>query len=132
LANMLRPMLEWIPGRYTAVLAHSVAFVLACGLLTILLAVLGERVPKTLSLARTERVALLVARPFQWYLNAFRWAIDALDGAAAKIVGWMGVREAQSHSLIRSPEELQILVEHARERGLLQAGEEKFIRRGVV
>ncbi|HEV3255160.1 MAG TPA: hemolysin family protein, partial [Candidatus Acidoferrales bacterium] len=50
---------------------------------------------------------------------------------AAKIVGWMGVREAQSHSLIRSPEELQILVEHARERGLLQAGEEKFIRRAM-
>jgi CBS domain containing-hemolysin-like protein len=131
LANMLRPMLEWIPGRYTSVLAHSVAFVLAFGLLTVLLAVLGELVPKTLSLARTERVALLVARPFHWYLHTFRWAIDALDGAAAKIVGWMGVREAQSHSLIRSPEELQILVEHARERGLLQAGEEKFIRRAM-
>ena len=47
---------------------------------------LGELVPKSISLARAERVALLIARPFHWFLQTFSWAIDLLDGIAEKIV----------------------------------------------
>ena len=58
---------------------------MAFGLLTVLQVVLGELVPKSLSLASAERVALLVARPFHWFLNTFSWAIDSLDGVAERI-----------------------------------------------
>src|SRR5579859_2568374 len=34
--------------------------------------VYGALVPKTISLARAERIALMVARPFAWFLNSFR------------------------------------------------------------
>ena len=54
------------------------------GLLTVLQVIFGELVPKSLSLARAERVALLIARPFNWFLNTFRWAIDLLDGIGRK------------------------------------------------
>jgi putative hemolysin len=81
-----------------------------------------------LSLARAERVALLIARPFRWFLNTFRWAIDLLDGFADYIVGWLGVVSAQSHTLVRSAEELQVMVQQARDRGLFPAHEAKFIQ----
>ena len=55
--------------------------------------VIGELVPKTVSLARAERVALLIARPFSWFLNTFRWAIDLLDGISGAIVRALGVSE---------------------------------------
>ena len=72
--------------------AHArLALVFAFGLLTILQVVLGELVPKNLSLAQAERVALLVARPFHWFLNSFSWAIDLLDGFAEKMLHALGV-----------------------------------------
>jgi CBS domain containing-hemolysin-like protein len=89
--------------------------------------VIGELVPKTVSLARAERVALLIARPFSWFLNTFRWAIDLLDGISGAIVKALGVSEPQGHGAAHSTEELQIQIQQARERGLIAPGEEKFI-----
>jgi len=59
-------------GRHTAVVVHAISLAVAFLLLTILHVVLGELVPKSLSLQRAGPVALLVARPFQWYLGIFR------------------------------------------------------------
>jgi putative hemolysin len=90
--------------------------------------VLGELIPKSLSLARAERVALLIARPFHWFLNTFRWAIDLLDGIAEKIVRAMGIISPHSHTLVRSSEELQVMVQQASDRGLLASAQVKFIQ----
>jgi putative hemolysin len=81
-----------------------------------------------LSLARAERVALLIARPFQWFITTFRWAIDLLDKFAERIVLALGVVAPHSHTLVRSTEELQVMVQQARDRGLLPAAEVKFIQ----
>jgi putative hemolysin len=131
LATVLTPLVRQIPRPWAAVTTHSVAFLLAFGLLTVLQVVLGELVPKSLSLARAERVALLVARPFRWFLRTFRWAIDRLDGFADRIVGWLGVVSAQSHTLVRSVEELQVMVQQARDRGLFPAYEATFIQNAM-
>jgi putative hemolysin len=110
-----------------AIFAHAVALAVAFGMLSALHVVVGELVPKTVSLARAERVALLVARPFSWFLNTFRWAIDLLDSISGAIVKAMGISGPQGHNAPHSTEELQIQIQQARERGLLAPGEEKFI-----
>jgi putative hemolysin len=104
LAGILSPLVQAIPRPWAAIIAHGTALAIAFGLLTMLQVVLGELVPKSLSLARAERVALLIARPFSWFLNTFRWAIDLLDGWAEKIVGALGVVSPHSHTLVRSTE----------------------------
>jgi len=131
LSEILRPLVAQIPSRWAAVAAHGIALVLAFGLLTVVQVVLGELVPKSISLARAERVALLIARPFHWFLNSFSWAIDLLDGIAEKFVRSLGVKEAQSHTLVRSPEELQVLIEQARERGVLPATEMQIVQGAI-
>jgi putative hemolysin len=73
-------------------------------------------------------VALIIARPFHWFLNTFRWAIDLLDGFAEKIVGMLGIVSPHSHTLVRSTEELQVMIQQAQDRGLLPAPEVKFIQ----
>ncbi|HKS83291.1 MAG TPA: hemolysin family protein [Candidatus Acidoferrales bacterium] len=127
-ASILRPLVEAIPRPWAAVIAHSAALVIAFVLLTGLQVVLGELVPKSVSLERAERVALLVARPFYWFLHTFRWAIDSLDGLAERVVRAFGVVAPHSHTLVRSAEELQIMVQQAHDRGLLPAAEVKFIQ----
>ena len=128
LAGIFTPLVEMIPRPWAVVVAHASALVLAFGFLTVIQVILGELVPKSLSLARAERVALLIARPFRWFLGTFRWAIDLLDGIAEKIVRALGVISPHSHTLVRSTEELQVMIQQAQDRGLLPATEVKFIQ----
>jgi CBS domain containing-hemolysin-like protein len=127
LAALLSPMFEGIPGRHTVVLVHAISLAAAFLLLTFLHVVFGELVPKSISLQQAGRVALLVARPFQWYLGAFSLAIDLLDGTSRWILAGLGFRERQSHTQVHSAEELQIQIQQSRERGLIGPEEEKFI-----
>jgi len=127
LARIFRQIWEGTPGTRTVIVAHGLALALSFALLSMLHVVLGELVPKTISLARAERVALLIARPFNGFLHTFRWAIDILDGMSSRIVKSLGVVSPLSHTVAHSAEELQIQIQQARERGLLAPGEERFI-----
>jgi putative hemolysin len=131
LAALLRPFVEKMTRPWAPILAHALALLLVFGLLTVLQVVFGELVPKSMSLARAERVALLIARPFHWFLNTFRWAIDLLDGVAEKIIGAMGLVAPHSHTLVRSLEELQIMVQQAQDRGLIPAAEVRFVQNAM-
>jgi putative hemolysin len=127
LANLLQTLWPKTEGVRAALIAHAVALAGAFAMLSAVHVVIGELVPKTVSLARAERVALLIARPFSWFLNTFRWAIDLLEGISGAIVRSLGVSEQQGHGAAHSTEELQIQIQQARERGLIAPGEEKFI-----
>ena len=127
LATILGPMFEDIPGRHTAVLVHALSLAVAFTLLTTIHVVLGELVPKGLSLQRAERVALLVAPPFQWYLGVFSPAITLLEGSSRWILSGLGLSGRTSHTQVHSAEELKIQIQQARERGLLGLEDEKLI-----
>jgi len=127
LANVFRLIWPGLVGTRMWLLAHAFALGAAFILLSVMHVVVGELVPKTVSLARAERVALLVARPFSWFLRTFRWAIDLLDNISGAVVKALGVSESPAPSAPHSTEELQIQIQQARERGLLAPGEEKFI-----
>ena len=127
LASLLSPLVANIPGRHTIVLVHAISLAVAFLFLTTLHVVLGELVPKSMSLQRAERVALLVAPPFQWYLEVFSPAINLLDGAGRWVLRGLGFSGRTSHTQIHSAEELQFQIQQARERGLVGPEEEKFI-----
>lgn len=131
LASIVGPIVQHIGKAWAGIVTHAVALVLVFGLLTVLQVIFGELVPKSLSLARAERVALLTARPFYWFLNTFSWAIDLLDKSAEKIVRTLGIVAPHSHTLVRSAEELQVMVQQARDRGLLPAAQVRFIQNAI-
>lgn len=127
LANMVQSVMPAHGSVRTIILVHATALTIGFLFLSAIHVVLGELVPKTISLARAERVALMVARPFLWFLNTFRWAIDLLEGTTTLIVKALGIMAPIGHGVAHSTEELEIQIQQARERGLLAAGEEKFI-----
>ena len=128
LAQGIEPLLSWMPGKHAIFVAHGIAIGVSYLLLTPFHVVLGELVPKGLSLTHAERVALLVARPFQLYLGTFSIAIGALDGMSRMVMRTLGVTPRLSHSAVHSAEELQVLIQQARERGLLGADEERYVQ----
>jgi len=131
LAELFLSWLRWLAAGPAVVVAHGAALTLAFGAITFLHVVLGELVPKNLSLQGSERLALLLARPLRWFLDAFRWPIDFLGAAAKRVLRWIGAASGHSHTLVHSAEELRVLIQQARERGLLQAGEEDFIQNAM-
>jgi putative hemolysin len=131
LATVLLPLTSSFQSPIAALVAHTIALAIAFGLLTVLQVVLGELVPKSLSLARAERVALLVARPFHWFLRTFRWAIDLLDNLAESLTRALGIISHQGHTMLRSTEELQVMLQQARDRGFIPASEVEFIQNAM-
>jgi putative hemolysin len=127
LAKLFQQIWPGTLGTHSALIAHAVALTVAFVLLSALHVVIGELVPKTISLARAERVALLIALPFHWFLKTFYWAIYLLETTSSGIIKALGVTAAPGHGVAHSTEELQIQIQQARERGLLAVGEEKFI-----
>jgi len=127
LAKLVQDLMPTDGTVRTLILIHAGALAVAFAFLSAVHVVFGELVPKTISLARAERIALMVARPFAWFLRSFRWAIDLLDGVSGAVVRALGVVRPSGHGVAHSTEELQIQIQQARERGLLAAGEEKFI-----
>ncbi len=128
LVRSIEPLLSWVPGTHSELIANGIAIILAYLLLTTFHVVLGELVPKGISLSHAERVALLVARPFQWYLGVFSLAINLLDGMSRTVMRALGVTPRLSHTTVHSAEELQIIIQQARERGLLGANEERYVQ----
>ena len=131
IAAVIENMLGGLVSTERFFLVHGFSMVVAFVSLTFLHVVLGELVPKTVSLERAERVALLVARPFGLFLSVFRPAISVLEGSARRINRALGARATMPHAPLHSPEELQILVQQAREQGLFEAGEEQFIQSAI-
>ncbi len=131
LAALVNPFVQKMARPWAPILTHVVALLVVFGLLTILQVIFGELVPKSLSLARAERVALLIARPFHWFLNTFSWAINLLDNSAEKIVRMLGILAPHSHTLVRSIEELQVMIQQASDRGLLPESEGRFIQNAL-
>ena len=64
---MLEPLFRPLP--HSQFYAHGVAIVVAFVLITYLVVILGEVVPKSIALQRTERVALAVAGPMDVFMT---------------------------------------------------------------
>ena len=108
---------------WTTVVALALGFVVA----TTLHVVLGEIVPKTFTLQRSEKVALVAAGPcgtFMWCFRPFIWVLRSLAEATTRILGLPSPREMR---LAHSEEELKMLVSASREEGVLEAEEQEML-----
>lgn len=97
-------------------------------LLSVLLMVLGELVPKSAALHAPLRVALLTARPMQVSQALFRPLIGVLNGTAEAILRVLGF-QSTGHRHVHSPEEIDLLLVESRDGGLLEPDEQERLHR---
>ena len=117
-ADLLTPLLAAFRPVAQLAIAHSIALAVAFLMITAMHLVLGEVVPKNVALARSDRLALLIARPMDLFVRATHPFLRVLDAAATAISRLFGAASAAHHH-VHSPEELKMLVTEGRERGLL-------------
>jgi CBS domain containing-hemolysin-like protein len=100
--------------------AGGVALVLALVLVTLVSMVAGELVPKNLSVARPEHMALVLARPAAIYGTVFGPIIRFLNGAANWTVRRLGIEPKEELTAVRSLEELELLIRSSGEEGSIE------------
>jgi putative hemolysin len=106
---------------------HWLAFLIAFAVVTYLSVVLGELVPKALTLDRSEALAVVVARPV-WYIERFlRPAVWLLQSSAELVLRPFGVRDVRAGETIRTPEELRAMVDEAEEAGVIPRAQEEML-----
>lgn len=123
LARLIEPVVAGLNVRPVQLIAHGIAITVAFLIITFLHVVLGEMVPKSMSLQRSEKLALAVARPMNWYMTLFRPLIDLLDTSSRFLLRAMGYRAPARTALVHSADELRLLLTQMSERGVLESRE---------
>lgn len=114
-------------GRFAEPAAHSIAVVLSVGLLTYLHVVLGEMVPKSISLGSAEKTVLRLARPMVIMERLFFPVVAVLNGIGNGIVRLIGIPSAGKQARLFSPQELEFIVEESYAGGLLDPEEHLYL-----
>ncbi len=78
---------------HAAVYAHGIAIVIAFSLITYLHVLLGELVPKTLALQRSEHIALAVAAPMEAFLTLTRPVLFFMRRSGGLVLRLFGARD---------------------------------------
>jgi CBS domain containing-hemolysin-like protein len=121
IAHLLEPLFE--AGHLPDDLLHPVGFAVALSIVAFLHVVLGEMVPKNITLAGPDRAALLLAPPMLAFVTMLRPAIVALDAMARAILRVLRVEPKDELSSTFTREEVAALVEESRSKGLLAKDE---------
>src|ERR1039458_1536143 len=128
MADAIDGLLEGYLGRVArAALAHSISVGIAFLLITVLLMVLGELVPKALAYEGAERFALGVAPPMFLFLQLSRYPVRLLDFLAHGVLRSLHRPPPGSHGPAHTAEEVKLIVSSIRKRGLLDAEQEEMI-----
>jgi putative hemolysin len=112
------------------VYAHALSVTLAFTLITYFHVILGEVVPKTVSLRQAERVAVAVATPLDIFVTVFSPFTKFMARSSRfvlRMFGSMPLREGGVHS----PEELKLIATASRRFGLIPPLQEEMIHRAL-
>lgn len=102
-------------------------FLIAFSFVTYLSVVLGELVPKALTLDRAETLAMIVARPTEFIARVLRPVVWLLQTSAAWLLRPFGVSKVVAGESVRSVEELRAVVDEAEELGLIPGAQEEML-----
>ena len=118
-----------LPAHFTAY-SDGVAVALAFALITYFEVLLGELVPKSLALQRTERIALAVAGPMDVFMRMTRPAVRLMNTSATLVLKIFRA-PLQGEGAVHNPEELKLIATTARKMGLLAGFQEELIHGAI-
>ena len=121
LAQLLEPSFAALGLPASAV--HPVAFVIALALVVFLHTVVGEMVPKNITLAGPEPSALWLGPAMLAFCLATKPLLLAMKWASRQVLRWWRVEATDAVKTVFTAEELAGLVSQARTEGLLDAEE---------
>ena len=129
--ELFEPMFSFLPAAGSGLTRGVVALGLSYFVMTALHVVVGELMPKSIALTKTEATTLVIARPMLLFARLFTPLIWMLNGTGNFLLHRIGIHSAGEHSSVHSPEELDILFTQAHEGGQLTTTERELLHRVV-
>lgn len=114
-SQLLEPLINVFPG----FLEETVSIVLSLGVVSAVLMVIGELIPKGLAIAAPMSIAMAAAGPILVYNLVFRPVITVLNGSANWVVRRLGIEPRDDLRAIHSLEEIELLIRSSGEEGTL-------------
>ena len=127
-------LLEFLFGGFfgdNKTLLHTVSFVIAFTIITLLHVVMGELIPKSVAIAKTEGSVLKIAAPLHFFWILFFPLIKTFDFLSAFFLKRMGIHPASESETAHSEEELKYIVGESVRGGVLDTVEEEIIKNAV-
>lgn len=108
-------------------LAHTIAFVVGFSVITAFHIILGELVPKSLSIQKTESIVLFVAGPLIFFDKIFYPAVWFMNHVANAILDMLGIEAASEAEEAHSEEEIRLLMEESHKQGYIDKSELTYL-----
>ncbi len=105
--------------------------VVSTGVMTVLVLVFGEVLPKTLAIMKPEDTARFLSRPVLWVVIAFGPVVNAVQWFVRKVLSLFGVRMSMEVDVLAAHEEIRGAVEYHHEEGAVES-EDRNMFRGVL
>jgi CBS domain containing-hemolysin-like protein len=128
MARLVAPLFASLPATESIVASHTLATILAFGLITFLHVILGELAPKAVALGRPDAVSLWVAQPLLWFsavMRPFIWVMNAMGNGVVRLLGFKPI---SGHEMVHSVEELGLIIEETRRAGVLPRDSAEYVR----
>jgi CBS domain containing-hemolysin-like protein len=130
LASLIEPPLISLLGKALGEgFATGISIAIAFIFITTITIIMGELVPKSVALQRTEGTALFVIRPLNLFMNVFYPFIWLLNRLGRFVMRLLGLKEEIERSQVHSVEELEMLVTQSHQAGMLDANEEALLHK---
>jgi len=123
------PMVQRLP--HVAIYAHTIAIAIAFSLITYMHVILGELVPKTLALQRSEQIALAVAAPMEAFLTLARPLLFFMRRSGGLVLRLFGAQPTRRRGVVHSPDELKLIVTASRQLGQIPEFQEEMIHSAI-
>lgn len=117
IARMLEPL--FADMNVSEKFIHPLAFLIGFSFITLLHIVLGELMPKTVAIRKSEMVTLWVAAPLMFFRKLMSPFIWLLNGTAGLLLRPFGINMADESNSAHTEEEIRILVKESHKSGLI-------------
>jgi CBS domain containing-hemolysin-like protein len=126
-ADLLEPLFDRLVPDSLKTAFRSVSTVLTFFVITFMLVVFGELIPKTVGLQSSERTALWLALPLLWFTRLVQPLVFIMDGTGNRLLRWCGYDLDGENEKPHSVEELKLLIEDSAEAGVLSPKQATFV-----
>ncbi|WP_420974221.1 hemolysin family protein [Bacillus thuringiensis] len=123
--RLLHPFFQWFP--ISENISHTISFCTAFLFITFFHVVLGELVPKSFAIQKSETVTLLFAKPLMGFHRVMSPFIWFLNTSASFVTKGLGLSMRNEHENAHSEEELRLLVNQSYQRGEINDAEYRYV-----
>ena len=128
---LLNPLFFWMPDQWLGVTRAGLVAGLAYFIMTGLHVIIGELMPKSIALQKSDATALWIGRPMAFFAAIFTPMTWLLNGIGNFLLGLIGFHPAEGHSQVHSPEELDMLFTESHKGGEINVTEFQILHRVV-